>query len=256
MKTFAQHTIWALSLAAMVTSMVLSGCGSSDGGGGGVVGPGVVVPVGPAATTCPAGQVMTQYNCLYTATCQSIAPGYGWLPGENRCVPPIAGTGGGTTVTSGNFLASFNSINDRRTFELMLQNLGMCSPYVVGINLGSANCENYSHAGYLQLQVSVATSGTLPAQANVVVGAGASTPNGFNSSWSTGGRVLRPSFPTNLAYANSNAGFTGAATFVSGSGQETFRFVVNQGLPWNSYQMTVHVQYRGITFATGTLMAQ
>ena len=256
MKAFARHTFWALSLAAMVTSMVLTGCGSDGGGNSSINGPGIVVPLGPTPNACAAGQVATAYGCLYTATCQQMYPGYGWQPQEARCVPPLTNSGGTGTVTSGNFLASLTTINDRRTFELMLQNLRVCSPYVVGINLGSANCENYSHSGYLQLQMPVVTSGTLPAQANVTVGAGASSPGGYNNSWSTGGQVLRPAFPVSIAGANGNAGFTGAATFVSGSGQETFRFVVNNGLPWNSYQMTVQLQYRGQTFATGTLMAQ
>lgn len=255
MKSFARHTIWVLSLAVMVTSMFLTGCGSSDNERG-VVGPGVIVPLGPTPNACAAGQVATAYGCLYTATCQSIAPGYGWLPGENRCVAPIAGNSGSGTITSGNFLASL-SINDRRTFELMLQNLRVCSPNEVGWNIGNENCENYSHAGYVRIQVPVVTAGTLPAQGSFVIGAGASTPGGYNNgSWTTGGLSRSTGqFPATLGYANGNTGFTGAATFVSNSGQETFRFVVDK-LPWNSYQMTVQLQYRGSTFATGTLVAQ
>lgn len=246
MKALARHTFWVFGLTMMVASMVLVGCGSNDGGG---APPAVVGPAGPiGVAACPAGQVMTAHNCLYTASCQNTYPGYGWLPGENRCVPPLPGSPG--AVTSGNFVGSL-TIQSPQTFALMLQNYGLCSPYVIGINLGNANCDNYTHAGYMSLQAAGSTGGVIPAQAIVVIGAGASFPTQANNKWITGGAVLRPSFSSPLAPATTNgtAGFTG-------TGPYGFRFVVTQGLPGNSYQMPVNLMYNGAVFATGNLIAQ
>lgn len=239
MKALARHTFWVFGLTMMVASMVLVGCGSNDGGGA----PSVIAPIGPGVAACPAGQVMTQYNCLYTASCQNIYPGYGWLPGENRCVPPLPGA---TAPTSGTFLARDLQIINEANFGLFLESFGLCRTYW---SLGNIDCESYSHAGYLSLQTSGASGGTLPSLANLTLGAGAGYPGGRNTDWTTGGQILRPSFSANLSPANNNNGFTGRGPY-------GFRFVVNNGLPGNSYQMNVDLEFNGAVFARGTLIAQ
>lgn len=241
MKALARHTFWVFGLTMMVASMVLVGCGSNDGGGA----PSVIAPVGPQAVVCQAGQVNTAYGCLYTSSCQSIYPGYGWLPGENRCVPPLPGA---TAPTSGKFLARDLQISEegKRSFELFLESFGLCQTRLA---IGNLSCKNYSHTGYLVLQASGAVGATLPAQAFLTLAAGAGYPGGYNSDWTTGGRVLQVPVTTTLGYANNNNGFTGA-------GPNGFRFVVNNGFPGNAYQMNVDLIYNGVVFARGTLFAQ
>jgi hypothetical protein len=93
---------------------------------------------------------------------------------------------------------------------------------------------------------------TLPAQASIWVGAGSRSPNIPNNDWTTGGVVKVSSFITSLGPANNNVGFTGIPA-AGNSLPGGFRFVVNNGLPGNSYQFNVDLQYNGVTFATGTL---
>lgn len=227
----------------MVTSMLMIGCGSKDGGGAPAPGAGLVSPYGPVSGTCATNQVNTAYGCLYIQSCGN---GYGWLPGEARCVPAIATPGG--TVTSGNYMASL-SITSPQTFALFLQNMGQCEPVPVNVwYAGYASCDSYTQAGYVILQMpSITTGAALPPSAMVVIGAGASTYGAPNSNWTTGGKILSPAFNTTLAGANSDAGFTGVGPY-------GFRFVVNSGRPGNSYQMFVELQYNGQTFATGNLI--
>lgn len=241
MKTFVRFTFWGLGLATMAMSIMLVGCGSKDGGGTPAVVPGVVGVVGPTAVTCAANQVNTAYGCLYVNSCQN---GYGWLPGQGQCVPSITSP---STSQGGNYVASL-SVTDAKTFSLFLQNLGMCSPAPYGvIYIGYTNCDTYTQAAYMVLQTVGGTGLTLPPQATVAIGAGASTPGTPNMHWASGGSILQPAFASPLAFANNNQGFTG-------TGPNGFRFVVNSGLPGNAYQMDVALQYNGTVFARGNLI--
>lgn len=241
---FKNHVIWALSVTAMAASIILTGCGSD--GGGGSAGPVIIDPGtggGVLPSSCLAGQVLTQYGCLYTATCQQQFPGYGWLPGEARCVPPISGGAG--TQTSGNFVGALTIVN-QKTFELFLQNTGRCSPNTVGWNWGNQACSSYSHAGYMVLQAGAVSGTTLPSQAMVTIAAGSSAPGVPNTSgWTS--MVLQVPFTAPLAPYDQ--GFTG-------TGPYGFRFVVHQGLPGNSYQLNVDAIYNGTVFARGNLIAR
>ena len=93
---------------------------------------------------------------------------------------------------------------------------------------------------------------TLPAQANVSVAAGSRYPNQPNTDWTTGGVVKVSVFIASLGYANNKSGFTGIPASANGL-PGGFRFVVNNGLPGNSYQFNVDLKYNEVTFATGTL---
>ncbi len=245
--SIARHAMWALSLAAMAVSIMLTGCGSNGGNqssGAIIVNPGTGSVIVPGGTQCLSGQVLTQYGCLYTATCQQQYPGYGWLPGEARCVPPVAGGGSGTQ-TSGTFLGGLSIVN-KSTFELFLQNTGRCSPNVIGWDWGNRACSSYSQAGYMVIQTGVVSGSTLPSQATVTIGAGSSAPGQPNNSGWTTATIQVPFVSPLSTY---NQGFTG-------TGPYNFRFVVSNGLPGNSYQLTVEAIYNGTVFARGTLMAQ
>lgn len=237
---------FAIGMFAMVAlSTLLIGCASENGGTNAI--PPGGTPVVPTQV-CQANQIYTAtHGCLFQQSCQN---GYGWVPAEGRCVPGTI-----TNGTSGtNFFTSLNiPESGRGTFELLLQNAGLCDPYMIGWNWGSISCKNYSHAGYMIMQFSGLVSGaTLPAQTNVWVAAGSRHPNQPNSDWTTGGAVKVSSFIASLGPANNNAGFTGIPA--TGNGLPGgFRFVVNNGLPGNSYQFNVDLQYNGVTFATGTL---
>ncbi len=237
---------FAIGMLAMVTlSSVLIGCGSNNEGGTSAVPPGTT-PVVPLQN-CQANQIYTTtHGCLYQQSCQN---GYGWVPAEGRCVP---GTISNAT-TGTNFFTSL-TINNRQIFELLLQNAGLCDPYIIGVNWGSSSCESYSHSGFMIMQFSGQVSGSaLPAQTNVWVGAGSRHPNQRNTEWTTGGAIKVSSFIANLGAANNSAGFTG--TPATGNGLPGgFRFVVNNGLPGNSYQFNVDLQYNGTTFANGLLV--
>lgn len=248
MKSLAQHTFWIFGVSAMFASMSLVGCGSSSTG---TVDPnGGVTPITGLYACTGATPINTTYGCLPIYSCQG---GTGWLAAEARCVAPIPGGSGVPGVSAnGRFVTisglSFNA-DGRRTFELMLQNAGLCSPALHSVwYFGDQSCRTYSGAGYMQLQISGATGQTIPPQGTVVIGAGASAPNmPNNSGWTTA--VLRHTFYSNLSLTNGNQGFTG-------TGPLGFRFVVNSGFPGSSYQMSVDLQYNGVTFARGNLVAQ
>lgn len=240
----ARKAAWAIGMIAMVVSMaMLTACGSNGGGDGGAALPPGAVPVIPSQA-CAANQIYTAtHGCLYQQSCQN---GYGWVPGEGRCVPGtiVNGTGGTGFFTS-------LTITNPDAFALMLQNSGMCDPYVIGWNFGSASCSNYTHSGYMVMEFSGAlANGTLPTQSNIWIGAGSRSPNQPNSEWITGGAVKVISYLTNNAYANNNNGFTGTPMNNVPGG---FRFVVNNGLPGSSYQFSVDLMYNGTVFARGTL---
>ena len=249
MYSFARHTFWVLGLTTMLSSMALVGCGSTDNSGT------VAPPVGLISVTGGTGTggvictgstpINTAYGCLPIYSCTG---GTGWLAGEARCVAPI--TGGTGAQSSGTFVTvSGLSILNKSTFELFLQNAGLCSPAPYGtIYFGASSCGAYSNAGYMVLQTIGATGQTIPAQGTVMIGAGAAAPNQYNNSgWTS--NVLRMSFYSTLAGANGNQGFTG-------TGPYGFRFIVNSGFPGSSYQMSVDLQYNGTVFARGTLMSQ
>lgn len=239
---------FAIVMLAMVAlSMHLIGCASENNNG-------IALPPDGSSVlppqTCQVNQIYTStHGCLNQQSCQN---GYGWVPAEGRCVPgSIANSASGTP-----FITSLQ-ITSSSTFALLLQNARMCDPFIIGVNLGNASCKNYSHAGYLAIQFPGLLSGAaLPNQATVWVGAGAPGPGQSNSggSWTTFGTLER-SFLANIGPANDNLGFTGtpAANGVANNLPGGFRFIVNNGLPGNSYQMNVDLQYNGETFAKGVL---
>lgn len=164
-------------------------------------------------------------------------------------IAPITPAAPVTPGVGGNLLASNLSIVDGKNFELFLQNAQTgCDPRIVGWSFGAAACESYSHAGYLYVQATGGGVGTLPTALFITVGAGAGTPWGVNTRWTT--EVKRPSFQMNsIAFANNSQGFTA-------TGPYGFRMVVNKGFPRADYQMSVELQYNGIVFARGNLIAQ
>lgn len=243
----ARKAAWALGMIAMVVSMAmgLTACGSNNNGGGAAAVPPGGVPVVPTQT-CQPNQIYTAtHGCLYQQSCQN---GYGWVPGEGRCVPGtiVNGTGGTGFFTS-------LTITNPSAFALLLQSFSMCDPYVIGVNWGASNCDNYTHSGYLVMQFPGAlTNGTLPTQSSLWIGAGSRSPNEYNREWTTGGIVKVIPYMTTNSYTNNNAGFTGIPA--TGGVPGGFRFVVNNGLPGSSYQFDVDLMYNGTVFARGRLV--
>ncbi len=241
-----QKAAWTLGMIAVLISvaMSLTACGSNGNNGGGAIAPIGPTPIGPSQVCQPNQIYTTTHGCLYQQSCQN---GFGWVPGEGRCVP-------GTIVNSPSGTGFFTSltITDPGTFALLLQRFGKCDPYVIGINLGSSSCDNYTKAGYLVMQFPGGlTNGALPAQSSLTIGAGSRSPNEYNSNWITGGLVHLLPYITTNSLTNNSAGFTGIPA--SGGAPGGFRFVVNSGLPGSAYQMDVDLLYNGSVFARGRL---
>lgn len=216
----------------VATSTLTIGCADNNNGGA----PAAAV-VNPAAV-CQVGQVYnSQYGCLNQQSCQS---GYGWVPQQGLCVP---GTVSNPTTAGTKFYTSL-TITNRSQFELALQTSRQCDPYLVGWNIGSASCKNYSQAGHLDFQVSTSTAN----QAYIVIGAGSSSPSSPNTDWVTGGRVLRMEGNVSMYNYNNNLGFIASSSSAGG-----IRLVVENGLPASANSFAVIVEYNGVEFARGTL---
>jgi hypothetical protein len=167
-------------------------------------------------------------------------------PSVPDVIPP------GTTMN--NFVGAL-SIHDRKTFEMFLQNTVRCDPYSSGpnwgIEFGNLACSTYSEDGFMVISIPATSGTTLPATANITIGAGADEPGRPNKKWWFTTHVHQVGGSMQLAMANENRGFTGTAvgsTLFPGN----FRFVTI-GLPGNSYSLQVTLHYNGLPFATGQL---
>jgi hypothetical protein len=183
---------------------------------------------------------------------QSCNYGYGWVPGEARCVP-------GTVIDEsyafgGSAMNRFfgtMSISNRSQFELLLKYSNLCDPYWVGWNWGSYNCKNWSDEGFIELR----TFGTATNSANVnmFIGAGSGSA-GFISNWmmnyqvSTSSPYIGFSQTASIVNYNSSAGMQ--IIGIGPTGQDIgLRLIVNTGhLTDNSF--TAQVQYQNVVFAT------
>ncbi len=151
------------------------------------------------------------------------------------------GTGSGGVMS-----AQDVTVTNGKTFELFLQNYGLCSAWM-NYSIGDRACSTYTSAAYVAIQVTGAGPGTLPTALMVSVGAGAPnrwTPN--SSFWTK--RVLTPTFNTAVSPTNADQGFTAVGPY-------GVRLVVQNGFPGTA-PLNFELVYSGTVFLRGTLIPQ
>lgn len=233
--------IVALSVAV---TFAFAACGSSGGGGVADTGgsPGVITtppPVSPYdISQCQPGQIFhPNYGCLNRNSCQA---GYGWIPGEYRCVQ-------GTVVTStttGRFFGSL-SVTNQDIFAKALQYLGT-SPFQCNYwtyNTTNYQCKTYANAGFLFIN---------PNSSDVVlsIGAGVSNPNSYDSTsiyWG-GSRYLGTESFASVQLYNNSQGIRMVGKGLNGQPNGLTAVVDNGNL--TSASMQVNLLYQGVQFAT------
>lgn len=129
--------------------------------------------------SCQIGQIYsTQYGCLNQGNCPQS---YGWAPSISQCVQGTLVTAQnvyGTALSTGRFYSTL-SITNPAQFALLLKYANLCDPYWTGWNWGAWSCDNYSSAGFIQLQY-FSTSNAATSNATLFIGAGA----GFGGNYS------------------------------------------------------------------------
>lgn len=223
-----------IALSILMT-FAFAACGSS--GGGGVADPGNPGTVNPPPVVnpydisqCQVGQIFNPaYGCLNQNTCQS---GYGWVPGEFKCVPgTIVGGNGGSTMPS-TYYSSFSP--NSTLFAQVLKFHRVCDPAWVGWNWGDANCANWAKAGFVMIQGATSTGGT----ATVLIGAGA-------SDWRYSRYIPLQFTGTVQPYNNSNGFIIQSGTGIS--------IVADYGSLSGNSTFDVRLEYQGQVFGTARL---
>jgi hypothetical protein len=245
----------AVALLAIGAAFAFTACGSSDGGGGTVAAVPAPVGTGPTgpgvvANTCQIGQVfVTTYGCLAQQSCQA---GYGWLPGENRCLT-------GTLVTEDvkfgtaygvKFFGSLQVTNANQ-FKLLLQNAGYCdNPFFFYWGTGQEQYDcNYwvNRGGFIDLR-SFGTATT--ALWNMTIGAGTSNPNTWQPYYTNTGYKSVSQQARAVDYNNS-AGMQ-LVGVSSGGGEVGLRIRTDNGRP-ESNSFVLEVVYQNVVFAKATV---
>lgn len=237
-------------MLSIAVTMFFAACGGSGDGPVANTGvpPAMVPPIGGGynIANCQVGQVFhPSYGCLNNSTCLSqYGSNFGWEPASMTCVQ-------GTLVSSpaGNTkLWGTMSIHNRDTFRNLLQFSGKCSvsqPWL-HYSFGFANCDNYSHTGY----VSIIQFGQN--QVTIYIGGGASGPNSLNTgSWTTGGAHLLIQNQGQIYPINNSTGvkIVSTAAFNLGGG---ISIEIPQGTLAGD-NLNVSVRYQGAEFATATI---
>lgn len=184
-KTNAFRTIKTAMIMAL--SVVFVAC-AQNGGGGSTAKPPTNPGTGPLGTNiearnCEVGQIFVQqYGCLNRYSCDA---GHGWIANDFRCVPGILVTEELKYGTSygARFFGGLQVTNSSQ-FALMMKYAGLCDPYWVGWNFGTAKCSTWTNkGGFVELR---SFGGSVSNQATLYIGAG--TTNPFMYNW-TGGSM-------------------------------------------------------------------
>ena len=190
-----------------------------------------------------------QFGCLQRGACSN---GYAYEPTSQQCVAATLvqyGTCNGTAAYK-RFGYSLQ-IKNADQFKLLLRYARVCDPYIIGWNIGAADCDTYKNAGFVIIE----TTGGFNT-AVITIGGGANQPFDYSNIYSYlygGSQYVTFSVQAQVRPTNSNAGVELVGVDIGGNDMGLRARSDNGTMASSTIPLTF--TYQGVTFATAPVQA-